>query len=77
MLRPDNIRVIGTVGLVRNSIGEDCFLPDEVIMSRSGKLVQIGNTDAEGRMVMGDILYHVSIYKYLILLNTNLITSQI
>lgn len=42
--------------MVRNSVGENCYVSDELLMSRSGKLVRIGNTDAEGRMVMADLV---------------------
>ena len=31
-------------------------MSDEIITSRAGVRVRIGNTDAEGRMVMGDVL---------------------
>jgi leucyl aminopeptidase len=50
------VRVIGLLGLVRNSIGEESFVSDEVIRSRAGVRVRIGNTDAEGRLVLADLL---------------------
>lgn len=50
------VRVIGLLGLVRNSIGEDAFVSDEIITARSGVRVRIGNTDAEGRLVLSDLL---------------------
>jgi len=50
------VRVIGLLGLVRNSIGEDAFVSDEIITARSGVRVRIGNTDAEGRLVLADLL---------------------
>ena len=34
-------------------------MADEIITSRAGKRVRVGNTDAEGRMVMADVLCHV------------------
>ncbi|MEJ7734857.1 MAG: aminopeptidase, partial [Polyangiaceae bacterium] len=46
----------GLLGLVRNSIGEESFVSDEVIRSRAGVRVRIGNTDAEGRLVLADLL---------------------
>jgi leucyl aminopeptidase len=42
--------------MVRNSVGEECYVADEVITSRAGVRVRIGNTDAEGRMCMSDAL---------------------
>ncbi|ORX70737.1 Zn-dependent exopeptidase [Linderina pennispora] len=38
----------------RNSIGPNALLPDEVVVSRAGVRVLIGDTDAEGRLVMTD-----------------------
>jgi len=57
-LKPKGIKVIGAIGAVRNSIGADCFVADEIITAHSGKRVRIGNTDAEGRLVMCDLLSH-------------------
>ena len=34
----------------------ECYVADEIITSRAGKRVRVGNTDAEGRMVMADVL---------------------
>lgn len=58
-LKPDGIKVIAEIGAVRNSIGSDCFVPDEIITSHAGVRTRIGNTDAEGRLVLGDLLSHL------------------
>ncbi len=42
--------------MVRNSIGEESYVSDEIVRSRAGVRVRVGNTDAEGRMVMTDLL---------------------
>ena len=34
----------------------DSYVSDEIITARSGVRVRVGNTDAEGRMIMGDVL---------------------
>ncbi len=54
-LKVPGVRVIGLLGLVRNSIGEEAFVSDEIIRSRAGVRVRIGNTDAEGRLVLADL----------------------
>jgi leucyl aminopeptidase len=54
--KPKGVRVIGLLGAVRNSIGSDSFVTDEIIRSRAGVRVRIGNTDAEGRLVLADLL---------------------
>lgn len=56
LLAPKGIKVVAEIGAVRNSIGSDCFVTDEVIKGHSGVRVRIGNTDAEGRLVMVDLL---------------------
>ncbi|CAH8850580.1 unnamed protein product [Trichobilharzia szidati] len=56
LLKPNNLKVHGTLGLVRNSIGENAYVSDEIVTSRAGVRVRVNNTDAEGRMVMTDLL---------------------
>ncbi|GAN08030.1 conserved hypothetical protein [Mucor ambiguus] len=56
MMAPEKVNVSGGLALVRNSVGPDMYVSDEVIVARSGKRVLVGNTDAEGRMVMTDLL---------------------
>ncbi len=60
-LQPEGIKVVGIIGAVRNSVGSDCFVADEIITAHSGKRVRIGNTDAEGRLAMCDLLSHARI----------------
>ncbi|XP_012685881.1 putative aminopeptidase W07G4.4 [Clupea harengus] len=55
-LKPKHLKVVGTMAMVRNSVGSDCYVADELIVSRAGRRVRVGNTDAEGRMVMVDLL---------------------
>lgn len=53
------LKVVVELGCVRNSIGSDAFVADEVLTSHAGKRVLIGNTDAEGRLVLADVLSHL------------------
>uniref|UniRef100_F6S5A6 Cytosol aminopeptidase domain-containing protein n=1 Tax=Ciona intestinalis TaxID=7719 RepID=F6S5A6_CIOIN len=55
-LKPKHLKVCGTMSMVRNSIGANCYVADEIITSRAGVRLRIGNTDAEGRMAMADCL---------------------
>jgi len=61
LLKPKGIRVVAELGLVRNSIGSEAFVTDEIITSHAGVRVRIGNTDAEGRLVLADLLSHLRI----------------
>jgi len=59
ILKPTNVKVIAAMGMVRNSAGKDAYVADEIITSRAGVRIRVGNTDAEGRMVMLDLLAHM------------------
>ena len=56
--------VIGIVGLVENMPGGNAQRPGDVVTSRSGQTVQMLNSDAEGRLVLIDIIDYVQ-EKYL------------
>ena len=58
LLKPKNIKVIGAMAMVRNSVGSNAYVADEIITSRAGVRLRVGNTDAEGRMAMVDVLAH-------------------
>jgi leucyl aminopeptidase len=45
---------------VENAISGNSFRPGDVINSRKGLTVEIGNTDAEGRLILGDALTRAS-----------------
>lgn len=55
-LRPSHVRAHGAMAMVRNSIGPNGYVADELIVSRAGVKLRVGNTDAEGRMAMVDFL---------------------
>ncbi|XP_063963292.1 putative aminopeptidase W07G4.4 [Lytechinus pictus] len=56
IIKPVGLKVVGTMAMVRNSVGVESYVSDEIITSRAGVRIRIGNTDAEGRMAMGDCL---------------------
>jgi leucyl aminopeptidase len=51
---PVQLRVL--IAAVENSVGSDAFRPGDILRSRRGLTVEIGNTDAEGRLVLADAL---------------------
>uniref|UniRef100_A0A183AFD3 CYTOSOL_AP domain-containing protein n=1 Tax=Echinostoma caproni TaxID=27848 RepID=A0A183AFD3_9TREM len=55
-LQPPGLSVSASLAFVRNSVGADSYVSDEIIVARSGQRIRVGNTDAEGRMVMADLL---------------------
>ena len=50
------VRLELRLGCVENSIGEDAMRPQDILETRKGLTVEIGNTDAEGRLVLCDLL---------------------
>lgn len=48
------VNVVGVIPAVENMPGKDAMLPGEVIHYKNGHHVQIGNTDAEGRLILAD-----------------------
>ncbi len=60
-LEPEGLRVVCALGVLRNSIGADSYVSDEIITSHAGVRVRIGNTDAEGRLVLADLLSHLRV----------------
>ena len=52
------IRLLLLVGAVENAVSGDAMRPMDVIRTRAGMSVEIGNTDAEGRLVLADLLTH-------------------
>lgn len=45
------------MGLVENFINGNSYRPLDIIKSRKGIAVEIGNTDAEGRLVLADCMH--------------------
>jgi leucyl aminopeptidase len=52
------IRVIGIVPSAENMPGGKAIRPGDVLTSASGKTVEVINTDAEGRLILGDALWY-------------------
>ncbi len=50
------VRLVVLVPAVENAISADAFRPGDVIASRKGLSIEIGNTDAEGRLILADAL---------------------
>jgi leucyl aminopeptidase len=50
------VRLHLLVPAVENAVAGNAFRPGDVLKSRAGISVEIGNTDAEGRLVLGDAL---------------------
>jgi len=57
--RKAKVNVVGAVGLVENMPGGNAQRPGDVVTSYSGQTIEVLNTDAEGRLVLADVLWYV------------------
>jgi leucyl aminopeptidase len=58
-LRGAKVNVVGVVGLVENMPGGNAQRPGDVVTTMSGQTVEVLNTDAEGRLVLGDCMTYL------------------
>ena len=56
--RKANVNAIGIVGLVENMPDGNAQRPGDIVTSMSGQTIEILNTDAEGRLVLADVLWY-------------------
>jgi leucyl aminopeptidase len=56
--RKAKANIVGLVGLVENMPDGNAQRPGDVVTTASGQTVEIINTDAEGRMVLADVLWY-------------------
>lgn len=57
--RKAKVDAIGAIGLVENMPGSNAQRPGDIVKSMSGQTIEIINTDAEGRLVLADVLWYV------------------
>ena len=58
--RKAKANVIGAIGLVENMPDGNAQRPGDIVTSMSGQTIEIINTDAEGRLVLADVLWYVA-----------------
>ncbi len=57
------VKVSCFLGMTDNAVNEHATMPDSIVTAKNGKTVEILNTDAEGRLVLGDVLTYASEFK--------------
>ena len=58
--RKAKVNAVGAVGLVENMPDGKAQRPGDIVTSMSGQTIEIINTDAEGRLVLSDLLHYVN-----------------
>ena len=69
------VRLVTRIGCVENAVSGTAMRPLDVIRTRSGLTVEIGNTDAEGRLVLCDLLHDASAESPALLLDCATLTG--
>ncbi len=67
--------IVVLIPAVENSVSGSSYRPGDIITSMSGKTVAIGNTDAEGRLVMADAITYAERYKPSLLIDIATLTG--
>ncbi|HEY4921542.1 MAG TPA: leucyl aminopeptidase [Xanthobacteraceae bacterium] len=58
--RKARVNAVGAIGLVENMPDGKAQRPGDIVTSMSGQTIEIINTDAEGRLVLADVLHYVN-----------------
>jgi leucyl aminopeptidase len=58
--RKAKVNAVGAIGLVENMPDGKAQRPGDIVTTMSGQTIEIINTDAEGRLVLADVLHYVN-----------------
>src|SRR6266567_3359372 len=58
--RKAKVNAVGLIGLVENMPDGNAYRPGDILTTMSGQTIEIINTDAEGRLVLADVLHYVN-----------------
>jgi len=58
--RKAKVNAIGAIGLVENMPDGKSYRPGDILTTMSGQTIEIINTDAEGRLVLADVLHYIN-----------------
>ena len=77
-LRKAKVNAVGLVGLVENMVDGNAQRPGDVVKSYSGQSIEVLNTDAEGRLVLADVIaYAEDRFKPSFIINLATLTGAI
>lgn len=57
------INVVAVIVAAENMVGDNAMKPDDVFIAMNGESVEVSNTDAEGRLVLGDASFYATQYQ--------------
>jgi leucyl aminopeptidase len=77
-VRKARVNALGAIGLVENMPDGNAQRPGDIVKTMSGQTIEIINTDAEGRLVLADVLHYVNTkYKPKFMVNLATLTGAI
>ena len=77
-VRNAKVNVVGAIGLVENMPSGNAYRPGDILKTMSGQTIEVINTDAEGRLVLADVLHYVNTkYKPKLLIDLATLTGAI
>jgi leucyl aminopeptidase len=71
------IKLTVLLGITDNAISNHAIYPDSIVYARNGKTVEILNTDAEGRLVLADLLNYASSLKPDLIIDAATLTGAV
>lgn len=76
--RKAKVNVVGAIGIVENMPDGNAQRPGDIVTSMSGQTIEVINTDAEGRLVLADVLWYIQDkYKPQFMVNLATLTGAI
>jgi leucyl aminopeptidase len=54
------LNIIGAIGATENMPGPNALHPGDVVIAANGKTIEVNNTDAEGRLILADVLSYIA-----------------
>src|ERR1700732_4746653 len=76
--RKAKVNAVGAIGLVENMPDGKAQRPGDIVTTMSGQTIEVINTDAEGRLVLADVLHYVNKrFKPKIMINLATLTGAI
>lgn len=69
------INIVGVIASAENMINGEAMKPDDVFTALNGETVEVLNTDAEGRLVLGDAVFHAAQYQPSLILDFATLTG--
>jgi leucyl aminopeptidase len=71
------VNVVGLVGATTNMPSGTAYKPGDVVRAHNGKFIEVVNTDAEGRMVLADLLSYAKRYQPAVVIDAATLTGAV